>query len=760
MQQPARTRFAVVIVAITAILLGVAFLLLQLISPSDGARLDPSQPAWRPDGVVVTPIQEQPGGLQQGDEVVAAAGRSMESWARAFFQPGTPRPHWQFGQTITYTVVRNGQHLDVPVTLGPYPLGAILIHEWSTVLFALVFLFVAVFVFLLRPDDRAARVQLLIAASITGATTWSLGLQVGDLVNGIGFWLYIATTFGVYTLFWVGLLHFALVFPQPHPVIVKWRWVIPLIYTVPYALSCAYFAGVWQGSASTLDWIGSWGTVESVLPGSYLVLTIVIAIWGYRTLRSTADRQKIRWLMFAGLVCGGSTFFLWYLPSFILGQPLLNSDGLGLLVLPYPLVLPIAILRYRLFDIDVLINRTLVYGILTAGVVGVYVLVVSTLGTLLHTSGSPVNSLLATGLVAVLFQPLRARLQRMINRLTYGERDEPYAVLSRLGQRLEVTLAPEAVLPTIVETVAQALKLPYAAIALKQDDAFSITASYGLSQGKLLILPLVYQAEIIGQLLLASRAPGDAFTVADQRLLEDIARQTGVAVHAVRLTADLQRSRERLVSTREEERRRLRRDLHDGLGATLAALHLQAGAIRAMVRHDPAAAEEELADLQEEIRSTVGDIRRLVYELRPPSLDELGLVAAIQQYAAQCSISLSGNKQATQGDANLHIVVEAPEQLPALPAAVEVAAYRVTQEALTNVVRHAQARSCTVRLALLDGLQLEITDDGVGLPTELHAGVGLLSMRERAAELGGSCVIETAPGQGARVLVKLPMPKE
>ena len=760
MQQPARTRFAVVIVAITAVLLGVAFLLLQLTSPSDGARLDPSQPVWRPDGIVVTPIQEQPGGLRQGDEVVAVAGRSMESWAQALFQPGTPRPHWQFGQTVTYTIVRNAQHLDVPVTLGHYPLGAILIHEWSTVLFALVFLFVAAFVFLMRPDDRAARVQLLIAASITGATTWSLGLQVGDLVNGVGFWLYIATTFGVYTLFWVGLLHFALVFPQPHPVVVKCPWVIPLIYIVPYALSCAYFAGAWPGTASTLDWIGSWGSIESVLPAIYLVLTIVIVIWGYRTLRTTADRQKIRWLMFAGLVCGGSTFFLWYLPTFILGQPLLNSDGLGLLVLPYPLVLPIAILRYRLFDIDILINRTLVYGILTASVVGVYVLVVSTLGTLLHTSGSSLNSLLATGLVAVLFQPLRARLQRLINRLMYGERDEPYVVLSRLGQRLEVTLAPEAVLPTIVETVAQALKLPYVAIALKQDDAFSITASYGLSHGKPLILPLVYQAEIIGQLLLASRAPGDAFTAADQRLLEDIAHQAGVAVHAVRLTADLQRSRERLVTTREEERRRLRRDLHDGLGSTLAALHLQAGAIRVMVRHDPAAAEEELADLQAEIRSAVGDIRRLVYALRPPTLDELGLVAAIQQYAAQCSISGSGNKQATQTGANLHIVVEAPEQLPALPAAVEVAAYRVTQEALNNVTRHAQACSCVVRLALLDGLQLEITDDGVGLPTEPHAGVGLLSMRERAAELGGSCVIETAPGQGTRVLVKLPLLKE
>ena len=760
MQQPARTRFAVVIVAIIAILLGVAFLLLQLTSPSDGARLAPGQPVLRPDGVIVTPIQEQPGGLRQGDVVVAVAGRSMESWARALFEWGTLRPQWQVGQTITYTVERNGHRLDVPVTLEQYPLGAILIHEWSTVLFALVFLIVAAFVFLLRPDDRAARVQLLIGASITGATTWSLGLQVSDFVNGTGFWLYIATTFGVYTLFWVGILHFALVFPEPHPVVAKSPWTVPLIYIVPYALSFAYLASVWPGAASTLDWIGRWGSVESVLPAVYLVLTIVIVIWSYRTLRTTADRQKIRWLIFATLVSGGSTFFLWYLPTFILGQPLLSSNGLGLLALPYPLVLPIAIVRYRLFDIDILINRTLVYGALTTIVVGVYVLVVSILGMLLHMSGNFFISLLATGLVAVLFQPLRARLQRMINRLMYGERDDPYAVLSRLGSRLEATLAPEAVFPTIVETVAQALKLPYAALALKQGDEFITAASYGLPQGKPFILPLVYHTETIGRLLLAARAPGDSFTPADQRLLEDIAHQAGVAAHAVRLTADLQRSRERLVTAREEERRRLRRDLHDGLGSTLAALHLQAGAIRTLMQRDLAAADAELVELQTEIRSTIADIRRLVYALRPPTLDELGLVGAIQQDALQCSMHGETDSAPGQADAGLRVIVEAMENPPALPAAVEVAAYRIVQEALTNVVRHAQARTCVIRLSLLDGLQLEITDDGVGLPIEQHAGVGLLSMRERADEVGGTCDVGPAPGQGTRVLVDLPLPKE
>jgi len=166
----------------------------------------------------------------------------------------------------------------------------------------------------------------------------------------------------------------------------------------------------------------------------------------------------------------------------------------------------------------------------------------------------------------VLVQPLRQRLQRGVNRLLYGERDEPYAVLSRLGRRLEGTLAPDAVLPAIVETVAGALKLPYAAIALREGECLAVVAAFGQPVGDPLRLPLVYRHEAVGELLLAPRAPGEPFSPADRRLLDDLARQAGVAAHAVRLTADLQRSRERLVTLREEERRRLRRDPHDGLG--------------------------------------------------------------------------------------------------------------------------------------------------------------------------------------------------
>jgi signal transduction histidine kinase len=271
-------------------------------------------------------------------------------------------------------------------------------------------------------------------------------------------------------------------------------------------------------------------------------------------------------------------------------------------------------------------------------------------------------------------------------------------------------------------------------------------------------LPLVYQNEVVGQLVLAHRAPGEAFSAADRRLLEDLAHQAGVAAHAVRLTtdlqhlaADLQRSRERLVTAREEERRRLRRDLHDGLGPTLASLAQRLDTARVLVSHEPEAAVALLGDLKAQVKTTIVDIRRLVYALRPPALDELGLVSAIREHVTHYNDS-----------DGFYIALEAPERLPPLPAAVEVAAYRIVLEALTNVARHAHAQTCRIRMELTEAqaLCLEITDDGVGLPTACQAGVGLTAMRERAMELGGQCRIEPGAPNGTRVWARLALPRE
>ena len=484
-------------------------------------------------------------------------------------------------------------------------------------------------------------------------------------------------------------------------------------------------------------------------------------VYRYRRVSSPEQRQQTKWVVFGSVVAlvGFSVIIALGLLFFAIRDPgplveLIRDTLIYGFILLIPLSIGVAILRYRLWDIDLLINRTLVYGALTATVVAVYVLIVGYLGALFQAGGSLAASLVATGVVAVLFAPVRDRLQGAVNRLMYGERDDPYGVLSRLGQRLEATLDPRAVLPAVAETVAHALKLPHVAIELKRGEEYEAVAEYGRPAGETLRLPLVYGTETAGRIVLSPRAPGEAFSPVDRRLMDDLARQAGIAAHAVRLTDDLQRSRERLVTAREEERRRLRRDLHDGLGPALSSAMLKLGAARRLLPPG-SPADGLIVEVRENMRATVADVRRLVYDLRPPALDQLGLALAIHDYAERC---------ASDGETGLRITVEAPEELPPLPAAVEVAAYNIAREAVANAVRHAQARSCRVRLALegapqRSDLVLEISDDGVGLSAERRPGVGLHSMRERAEELGGTCAVRRSPEGGTRVLARLPVGK-
>jgi signal transduction histidine kinase len=530
-------------------------------------------------------------------------------------------------------------------------------------------------------------------------------------------------------------------------------------------------------------------SASTVLGTTLLSMSTLAALFSLilRLYRAQGDeRQQIKWFLYAAVpatVCVGvalidvvlhhlNTYFLLFKTSpnwtgIWSWEFLIFISYLGVYAaLAVPVFTYVAILKYRLYDIDLLINRTLVYGSLSACIVGIYVLAVVSLGALFQAQGNLAISLAATGLVATLFQPLRSRLQRGVNRLMYGERDEPYAVTSRLGRRIEATLEPEGVLPTVVETIAQALKLPYAAILLKEGEGFRSAAAYGSPTGEPEALPLVYHREEIGRLVISPRAPGEGFSDADRRLLEDLARQAEVAVHAVRLTADLQSSRERLVATREEERRRLRRDLHDGLGPTLASFALKLDAARKMVRPKPGDAEEILSHLKNQTQDTVGAVRRLVYGLRPPALDDLGLVAAIRQQAEGHGFGVDGfpgetEKEASREDELVSFSIRAPDDLPLLPAAVEVAVYRIAQEALTNVARHAHAKTCRVCISVDragGALTLEVRDDGVGMPEGRRAGVGLSAMRERAEELGGRCDVEPDPEGGTRVLARLPPP--
>jgi signal transduction histidine kinase len=619
------------------------------------------------------------------------------------------------------------------------------------VLFAAVYATVAALIFRRKSDDRLG---LFVSLALLTFGTATFGFTMGALIS-----VHPAWEIPVASLHFVGAASFGL-----------FLYVFPDGRFVPHWVGWVALAWIsWQLAEHLFpDWVtdpNAWLTlIETVVWFGALGTVIYSQAYRYRRTSSSAQRQQIKWVVY-----GISTAFAGFLAidlalSAFAGAPEPAAPGellaylIGytflsyLVVLLVPVTIGIAMLRYHLFDVDLVINRTLVYGTLTASIVGIYVIVVGGLGTLLQARGNFLISLLAAGSIAVLFAPLRARLQRGVNHLMYGERDEPYKVLSRLGERLEATLAPDATLNAIVETVAQALRLPYAGIDLRQDEEFVTVAEHGTPTGESITLALAYQAGEVGRLVLAPRSQGEEFTASDRRLLEDIARQAGVAVHAVRLTDDLRRSKERLVAAREEERRRLRRDLHDGLGPQLAAQTLKVGSARSLYPRDPAAADTLLAGLEADMEAALADVRRLVYNLRPPTLDELGLAGAIREAATQ----YAGN----QGkDPDLRISIDAPERLPHLPAAVEVATYRIAQEAMTNVVRHANARSCLVRLSLDGALELEITDDGIGIPPDHPAGVGLASMRERAIELGGKCEILLPPAGGTSVLARLPLPE-
>jgi len=424
-----------------------------------------------------------------------------------------------------------------------------------------------------------------------------------------------------------------------------------------------------------------------------------------------------------------------------------------------PVTLCISVMRYRLYDIDIIINRTLVYGVLTASVVAIYALSVGILGVLFQAQGNSIIALLATGLIAVLFQPLRERLQAAVNRFYYGQRDDPLLALSQLGKRLEAAIAPDVVLPTLIETIAHTLMLPYVAISLRSGDDLKIVAESGAEVEDVIRIPLIYQGEMVGQLIVGLRGPGESFRQADKQLLESIAYQAGPAAYTVQLTQDLRQSRVRLVTAREEERRRLRRDLHDGLGPVLASQGLKMAAVSKLLQDFPAKAQRLLEELTVQNEMTVAEIRRLVYELRPAALDDLGLVEAVRDYASSLGVG-------SQVSPRLQVDVRAlGADLRSLPAAIEVAAYRIATEALTNVARHARARRAEVSFSLVSAnqaqkLHLEITDNGIGLTGDHRSGIGLISIRERAEELGGNLLIESSPEQGTRVIADLPLTEE
>ena len=418
-------RFLLVLAALLLIAITTAFIALRLAGLTDGTHFDPNQPVWSPDGIIVSPLTSQPGGLQPGDRITAVAGRSMEDWARALFDPRQAAPEFQPGQAIPYQVERNAQVIQLAVQYAHYPLRWIFIHRWGTLLFVIVTQLVGTFVFLRRPDDPAARLLFLWGWLTCHTYAWSFGLMVSDLLSRTGFWLYSLLTPLGWTIYWVVAVNFSLVFPAKRPEIQRRPWIVPALYLAVFTFFVLSLTIARLFSQNLLEWLGYWRLIGYLIALICNSAFVIMLVWNYRRNTDQVARQKIRWVVYGGFVSAGGGLILWILPAALFGRQVLNENIFGAMLTVFPVTLAIAILRHHLFDIDRLINRTLVYGALTGLLAGIYfvsVVVLQAAFRLLTDQTSSLAEVVSTLTIAAVFTPLRRGLQYFIDRRFYRQK--------------------------------------------------------------------------------------------------------------------------------------------------------------------------------------------------------------------------------------------------------------------------------------------------------------------------------------------------
>ncbi len=539
----------------------------------------------------------------------------------------------------------------------------------------------------------------------------------------------------------------------------RWRW---LAWCAVVAVVCLFLGNVLSPHAQQ-DRLAHWQSPLG-LPGRYAAIADALSAAGVllaaAAVAGAVSGLVTRWRRGGPLVRQQLLFLALAAcpPALVLVAVILTGSvpgwSFGVVLVPLPIAIAVATLSHGLYDLRRAAHHTLLWLTMSGTVIGIYAgiyaVVVAAAAALAPDHHAWWPPALAAAAAALLLVPMRETLQRAVNRVVYGRWHEPYEVLAGLGERLEAAADVDRLLDAAVTELTAGLDLREVSVRGLDGGAVAGAAvtDAAVATGASTSIPLQAYGATVG--CLTYRVPDRQLSAAEQRLVRDLARQLGGALHARRLREDLQRARERLVLAREEERRRLRRDLHDGIGPALAGLTLKTETAKALLPSGTDAAARQLQGLSEEIRRTVVDIRRLVEGLRPPALDELGLVGACTQAI----------ERLTAG-ADLAVTVRAGVDLPALPAAVEVAAYRIVVEAVTNIVRHARARHCQVSLAFASTeLALAIADDGIGIGLDTaghpgHPGNGLAIMRERAEELGGAVTLsDAAPG----VVVKARLP--
>jgi signal transduction histidine kinase len=515
--------------------------------------------------------------------------------------------------------------------------------------------------------------------------------------------------------------------------------------------------------------------VTNILGTVFLVIAVgVLAslVSRYRHGREE-ERQQVKWLAYAvGLAV---TVLLIGVIEVNLVPPVVNGKpgpgqiaadltwllGATIVYAGFPAAATIAILKYRLYDIDVVISRSLVYGAL-AGLIGlVYVLVVVGVGTALGTHGQPnlALSIAATALVAVAFQPARARLERFANRLVYGKRATPYQVLSEFSDQIAAAYSSEEMLPRLARTCVEATGAVQSAVWIRNgsdDTPIAWWPDREDGTGPSRVVPVRYQGEVLGALSV-KKARGDAITPLDEKILEDLAVQAGVVLRNVRLTSqlearlaeiaaqtdELQASSARIVAAQDATRRRLERNIHDGAQQHLVALAVKLRLAASMAKRDPARATDLLSELQTETAEALEAIQGLARGIYPPILRERGLEPALRAHAAKLDVP---------------IVIHA-RRMGRYPSEMEAAAYFCCLEALQNVAKHAGATTVKIALEQQDGqLRFSIADDGVGFDAKtLRRGSGLQNMADRLAALGGDLEVDSSSGHGTIVRGRVPV---
>jgi signal transduction histidine kinase len=583
------------------------------------------------------------------------------------------------------------------------------------------------------------------------------------------------------TFMWVGFVgpigvFFVLFFPDGRLPSRRWR---PVPWIAAAAMACAMGAialapGRLDGAEVKIDnpvGVDAKGVLTVVAWSGLLALfaciaaSVVSIVVRFRRARGD-ERQQLKWFVSAVVLTAGLFFLSW--PAGLVSTTLLHVvDSIGLFAwATLPLAAGVAILRYRLYDIDLVINKTLVFGALATFITGVYVAIVVGVGTLVGRAGGPniALSILATAVVAVAFQPVRERARHLANRLVYGQRATPYDVLARFSEQAAATVAGDELLRTLARTVAEGTGAARSDVWVRTGDDLGLAASWpertaerrraALDDGRLPAFPSADRAiavrhhnEMLGALTI-TKPRGEALTPAEEKLLNDLAAQAGLVLRNVGLTAellarldDLQASRQRLVSAQDEERRRLERDLHDGAQQHLVALKVKLQLASRQAGETPL--KEALGSLQSDADDAIEALRTLAHGIYPPLLAELGLAAAIEAHARKAPVE---------------VTVEA-DGVGRHSQAVEAALYFCCLEALQNVAKYSGASSALVRLAETDReLTLIVSDAGAGFdPAATARGAGVQNMADRVEALGGSFAIVSAPGQGTMITGSLPL---